>query len=139
LGDVLEHLPNPSETLLQLLDYLRPGGVLFVEGPLEINHSLVYHFARSLGFIKKLLKQENINNHPPTHMYRTSAKQQLAFIERLDTELECKVWEIYETGWPYIDGGTIKRIIARIAVALGGRSCLGSTFGNRFKGIFVKS
>jgi SAM-dependent methyltransferase len=139
LGDVLEHLPNPYETLCQLLDYLRPGGVLFVEGPLEINPSPVYHFARSFGYIKRLLKQDNYNDHPPTHLYRTGAKQQLAFLERLDTELECKVWEVYETGWPYTDGGTTKKIIAQIAVALGGRSCFGSTFGNRFKGIFVKS
>ena len=139
LGDVLEHLPNPYETLYQLLDYLRPGGVLFLEGPLEINHSPVYHFARSFGYIKKLLKQDNFNYLPPTHLYRTGAKQQLAFIERLDTELECKVWEVYETGYPYTEGGTTKKIIAQIAVALGGLSCFGGTFGNRFKGVFVKS
>ncbi|MBT6045932.1 MAG: class I SAM-dependent methyltransferase [Candidatus Scalindua sp.] len=139
LGDVLEHLPNPSETIHQLLDYLRPGGVLFLKGPVEINPSPVYYFARLFGYIKRLLKQDNCNNHPPTHMYRTSAKQQLAFIERLDTELECKVWEVYETGWPYSDGSTTKKVIAQMAVALGGRSYFGSIFGNRFKGVFVKS
>jgi 2-polyprenyl-3-methyl-5-hydroxy-6-metoxy-1,4-benzoquinol methylase len=139
LGDVLEHLPNPYETLRQLLDYLRQGGVLFVEGPLEINHSPVYYFARSFGYLKRLLKQDNYNDHPPTHLYRTGAKQQLALLERLDTKLECKVWEVYETGWPYTHGGAIKKIIAKTAVALGGLSCFGSTYGNRFRGIFIKS
>ena len=139
LGDVLEHLPNPYETLCQLLDYLRPGGVLFIEGPLEINHSLVYYIARSFGYIKRLLRQGNFNYRPPTHLYRTGAKQQLAFIEQLDTELKCKVWEVYETGWPYTHGGAIKKIIAKTAVAFGSLSCFGSTYGNRFRGIFIKS
>lgn len=139
LGDVLEHLPNPYETIRQLLDYLRPCGVLFLEGPLEINHSPVYYFARSFGYIKRLFKQGDFMDLPPTHLFRTGAKQQLAFLERLNMDLECKVWEVYETGWPYMEGGAIKKMIAQTAVALGGRSYFGITFGNRFKGVFVKT
>jgi hypothetical protein len=48
-----------------------------------------------------------------------------------------KHWQIYETGWPYASGGAIKRAIAALATALGGRRIFGSTFGNRFRGVFV--
>jgi 2-polyprenyl-3-methyl-5-hydroxy-6-metoxy-1,4-benzoquinol methylase len=35
LGDVLEHLPDPAFTLGRLLALVKPGGLFFVEGPLE--------------------------------------------------------------------------------------------------------
>ena len=35
LGDVLEHLPEPGANLRELLGFAKPGGLLFVEGPLE--------------------------------------------------------------------------------------------------------
>ena len=79
LGDVLEHLPDPARTLKWLLSYLKPGGILFVEGPLEINPSLVYWAARSFGAVKSILMPTFIASHPPTHLFQTDATQQLAF------------------------------------------------------------
>lgn len=56
LGDVLEHLPDPAATLAGLLKRLKPGGYLFVEGPLETNPSPVYWSARLFGGAKHRLR-----------------------------------------------------------------------------------
>lgn len=47
-GDVLEHLPDPSATLRELLGFVKPGGLLFA--------SPVYWAARLFGAVKKRLK-----------------------------------------------------------------------------------
>jgi SAM-dependent methyltransferase len=136
LGDVLEHLPNPAETLSQLLAYLKPGGLLFAEGPLERNASPVF-WARSLmGEIKRRIKPGLAANHPPTHLYFTGAQQQRAFFSRVSANLTLLKWEVFETGWPYSTKG-LRRHIAAFAKELGGKSILNTTFGNKFRGIFA--
>jgi 2-polyprenyl-3-methyl-5-hydroxy-6-metoxy-1,4-benzoquinol methylase len=138
LGDVLEHLPNPTDTLTDLLRYLNPNGVLFVEGPLEVNPSLVFWFARIFAIFKRLLNPKFLSNHKPTHLFRTNADAQLDFFKRVCTGFSIIHWHIYETGWPYSNGGFIKSTIARFAALIGGRNVAGVTFGNRFKIILVK-
>jgi len=137
LGDVLEHLPDPAGTLRELLVHLKPGGVLFVEGPLEINPSPVYWAARLFGAFKRIVWPKFTPGHPPTHLFRTGAKQQLDFFTRVEPCLRLQHWDIYETGWPYAGGGTIKRVIAGLATRLGGKETFGVTFGNRFCGLFT--
>lgn len=137
LGDVLEHLPAPASTLRELLSRLKSGGVLFVEGPIEINPSPVYWTAKIFGAIKRLVRPYFVGSHKPTHLYYTGAKQQMAFFFRASPSLHLQHWQIYETGWPYASGGFIKRVIASFAHWLGGKQLFGSTFGNRFCGIFV--
>jgi len=134
---VLEHLPNPAATLKELLCYLKPNGVLFVEGPLEINPSPVYWASHIFGALKRLVRPNFIATHPPTHLFRADAKQQLAFFSYIEPSCELKYWQVYETGWPYINGGTIKHAIASFANAIGGKKFLGITFGNRFRGVFI--
>jgi len=138
LGDVLEHLPDPAATLSQLLDYLRPGGMVFVEGPLENNPSLVYWSARFFGRLKQVFKPGFIPTNAPTHLFRTGELAQLNFFHKNNFLLSPLIWRVYETGWPYASGGLVKRTIASVAVMLGGKKCFGTTFGNRFEGIFVK-
>lgn len=136
-GDVLEHLPDPGDTLKELLGNLKPGGVLFVEGPLEINPSPVYWAARIFGATKRIVRPSFIAGHKPTHLFRTGARQQMAFFSRVESSLDLKCWQIYETGWPYASGGAIRRAVAGLAKMLGGKKVLGATFGNRFRGLFV--
>ena len=136
LGDVLEHLPDPASTLKNLLCYLKPGGVLFVEGPLEINPSPVYWAARTFGAFKRILRPGLVGSDAPTHLFRTGAKQQLAFFLLTEPRLELISWTVYETGWPYAEGGTVKHAIAGIALLIGGKHLFGTTFGNRFRGVF---
>jgi 2-polyprenyl-3-methyl-5-hydroxy-6-metoxy-1,4-benzoquinol methylase len=136
LGDVLEHLPDPAGTLKGLLVHLKSGGLLFAEGPLEINPSPVYWAARLFGAFKRIVRPKITAGHPPTHLFRTGAKQQLDFFMRVEPRLSLQHWDIYETGWPYTGGGKLKHIIAGVAIRLSGKRFLGGAFGNRFCGLF---
>jgi len=136
LGDVLEHLPDPASTLRELLGFVKPGGFLFVEGPLENNPSPVFWAAWLFGAVKRRVKPNFIGSSPPTHLLRVDAAQQMAFFTRLNTGLSRLHWDVHETGWPYASGGALKRAIAHAAASLGGTEICGVTFGNRFHGLF---
>ena len=136
LGDVLEHLPDPVIITKRLLDHLKYDGLLFVEGPLEVNLSPVYWSARLFGAFKRIFRPNFVGSHSPTHLFRTSAKQQLAFFQHTEPRLELISWTVYETGWPYAYGGLVKRIISAIALFMGGKRLFGVTFGNRFRSVF---
>lgn len=136
LGDVLEHLPQPIATLRELLAFVKPGGLLFVEGPLENNPSLVLWAARLFGAMKRRLKPNFIGSSPPTHLLQVNEAQQLAFFTRAEPGLSRIHWDVHETGWPYASGGALKHAIVSIAIALGGKQIGGATFGNRFRGVF---
>ena len=135
LGDVLEHLPDPQATIQQLIKKLSPDGLIFIEGPIETNPSPVFWAAKTFGFIKKVfIRGENTGK--PTHLIRVNAATQLKFIMELNNNIECLHWEVYETGWPYLNGGFIKNSIALMAIRLGGMRFFSQIMGNRFKGIF---
>jgi SAM-dependent methyltransferase len=135
LGDVLEHLPDPQATLSQLLSCLKPGGLLYAEGPLERNASPVFWTRSLIGKIKRLLKPSFTASHPPNHLYFTGSDQQLAFFNRLSPNLTLLQWEVFETGWPYSTKG-VKKQVAAVAKKLGGKTIFNATFGNKFRGIF---
>jgi SAM-dependent methyltransferase len=136
LGDVLEHLPEPAATVSELLGVLNPGGVLFVEGPLENNPSAVFWTARLYGATKRRLRPGFTGSSPPTHLLRVTEAQQLAFLMRPDFGLSRLYWDVQETGWPYAGGGALKRLVAGVAKAFGGKQFRSTTFGNRFRGVF---
>jgi len=138
LGDVLEHLSDPLATLSFLVGRLVAGGLLYVEGPLEVNPSPVYWSARLFGRVKRILRPSFLASHPPTHLWRTDAAGQERFFSRLQGGFHLIAWKLEETGWPYDRGGLVKRFIADLARGLGGREILGLGFGNRFKAILVK-
>ena len=131
-GDVLEHLPDPMAVLQALLPRLKPGGLIFTEGPLETNPSFVFWAARIFGTLKRMLNTSAKGFRPPTHLWRVNARQQKQFFERLHASLDLVHWSIEETGWPYANGGAVKRTIAAFAIAVGGSRFMGITFGNRF-------
>ncbi len=139
LGDVLEHLPDPTSTLNSLLHHIKAGGLLFVEGPLETNPSPVYWAARLFGTFKHALQPRFVGQGKPTHLFRTGGSQQLDFFKRVSPKLKLIHWEIYETGWPYANSGIIKNLISRVAIGLSGVSIGRATLGNRFTGIFQYS
>lgn len=136
LGDVLEHLPDPAATLLALLVNVKPGGLIFAEGPLENNPSPVFWISRLFGACKRKLAPHFVGSAPPLHLFRVGACQQLAFFSRVEPRIETLHWEVYESGWPYISGGGLKRTIANAALLLSGRRLKDKTFGNRFRGVF---
>jgi len=135
LGDVLEHLRDPEETLAKLLTHLKKGGLLMVEGPLENNHSPVYWAAFIFGSVKRFLLPKFIGPGVPTHLFRTSAKAQKAFFRRVCPRPQFLLWDVYETGWPYSDRTLVKRGISFLSKVIGGRGIGDITFGNRFRAI----
>jgi hypothetical protein len=97
----------------------------------------VYWCASLFGWTKRLTHRASAASHPPTHLFRATATDQLAFFQRVDPHLKVAHWEVYETGWPYSQGGRMKRTIAVTAVGLA-RAAPKGMFGNRFRGIFVR-
>jgi SAM-dependent methyltransferase len=138
LGDVIAHLPDPRTTLKELLEYVKPGGFLFIEGPLQNNPSPVFWAAQAFGRAKHLAKPNSVGDGPPTHLFRADEKQHLLLFKCVEPRLELLHWEIFETGWPYENSGGVKRMFASIAMLIGGARVLGMTFGNRFRAIFRK-
>ena len=136
-GDVLEHLPDPFDTMRTALQCLRPGGWLYVEGPLEVNPSPVYYAALAFGAVKHRVTGGRIGAGTPTHLFRTHAGAQKRFFERLGPNFELVAWSIQETGWPYSGGGLVKRCIARLSRAVGGMKLGRATFGNRFRALIA--
>lgn len=100
LGDVMEHLPDPYETLSGLLQLLKPGALVFVEGPLETNPSPVYWSARLFGWIKHRLRPGLVGMGVPTHLFRTSAKAQAAFFADRFPRLRLLEWQTSSLGGP---------------------------------------
>lgn len=146
LGDVLEHLPAPAETMRALRPLLRPGGVFFIEGPLEDNASPVYLASRAFGALKKIMRRPLRGSFPPYHLFRASARAQRRFFEtRLGWEVAA--FELFETGWPYYLPGSPSALLrspARLArTGIGALAILlakaaipaGLAVGNRFAAI----
>lgn len=136
IGDVLEHLPDPAATLSGLLTRLQPGGLLFVEGPLETNPSPVYWVARLFGGVKHRLRPAEIGAGVPTHLFRTSALAQSRFFRQRFPILKPLFWQVSESGWPYAKGNWIKRRVAAAALTLGGKTFAGIQLGNRFQALY---
>jgi 2-polyprenyl-3-methyl-5-hydroxy-6-metoxy-1,4-benzoquinol methylase len=148
LGDVLEHLPRPAETLVKLECLLEPDGCFFLEGPIEDNPSLVYAAAKLFGGLKRLAGRPVLAAFPPYHLYRTSSRLQRWFIEeRMGYRVERHV--VIETGWPYLqpdDRLTSPRGLGHAVRMLIGYSArpvativrpLGFGLGNRFATLAV--
>jgi len=137
LGDVLEHLSEPATTLVKLLSWLKPGGLLFVEGPLETNPSPVYWASKLFGTLKYLHNPALIESGVPSHLFLTSASAQSRFFKERFPSLQPVFWRISESGWPYAQGNWVKRVIANVALAFGGKKVAGIVFGNRFQAIYM--
>ena len=146
MGDVLEHLPAPAATLRDLDGLLAPGGLFFIEGPLEDNVSLVYYSARLFGASKKLRGKQLYGDLPPFHLFRTGARAQRAFFEKLGYQMHAFVTD--ETGWPYLNKGDnllrpdsarhfARMLIGALSVVMTRAArALGFKFGNRFAAVF---
>ena len=138
-GDVLEHLPDPENTVKHLLGFLKPGGVLFFEGPLESNPSPVFWVARMYGAMKRTLGGFPVSQNAPTHLFRTNAVAQRDFFSKVDSSIELLHWRVFETGWPYNSCPEIlKGLVSKFAIKLSGFRFGAVVLGNRFEGIWVK-
>lgn len=136
MGDVLEHLPHPADTLHVLDDLLAPGGVYFIEGPLEDNPGAVLFASRLFGWLKRRIKPAAEGSFTPYHLTRVSAKQQRRFLENAGYEL--RMFVTSEDGWPYRSASSAPTgraptgKAARVRHAIGGIGIVTAAIGNWF-------
>jgi SAM-dependent methyltransferase len=94
LGDVLEHLTDLGTQFPQILRYLKPGGLLMAQGPLEGNQTL-------LTLLMRLVRKFRGNPKsamPPYHVILATARGQRAFFRRFSLlEIEFATRAVY---WP---------------------------------------
>jgi SAM-dependent methyltransferase len=141
LADVLEHLPQPGTILQRLSRLLAPGGVFFLEGPLEKQRSLVYHFASTLKAARRRLHLDRDGDFPPYHLTATDWRCQAHFFEAV-MGYTLHERALYETAWPYPAGidrtaglaRNVRGAVGRAAIAVA-TTGLGKRlgFGNRFR------
>jgi SAM-dependent methyltransferase len=135
LGDVLEHMTNPNQTIQDLRGKLNENGYLFVEGPIEHNTSLAYGFRKMIFKIRKRLQPGRQVDGRPYHTFLANRKNQQDMLEK--NLLTRRYFKIYETGWPFPekikDCTSIKKTLEYIVAQV---SIFGSLFfpaaGNRF-------
>lgn len=138
LGDVLEHVEDPNKLLIDLHKKIKKNGLLYIEGPIERNLSLVNILIIVFGNIKRFINPNKINSFKPYHLFFCNFQNQLRMISNLRkyTVLDYK---IYESGWPYLSGGYLKKIIALVAILFSKLNIFGFKIGNRFKIILKKN
>ena len=130
LGDVLEHLPRPRDTLRDLDRLLAPDGVYFIEGPLEDNPGPVLFASRLFGGIKRRVKPASAGSFVPYHLTRVSAAQQRRFFA--DAGYDVRLFTTREDGWPYRSASAPAGTAARIRDAVAGLGIATAAIGNRF-------
>jgi len=137
LGDVLEHVTNPDGLLISMYEKIKKDGLLYVEGPLERNFSLVNISILLFGNLKKFIIPSYKNDFKPYHLYFCDFENQLLMFKK-NKNFKIMEYMIYETGWPYNNGGYIKKLISLIAISLSKLNIFGLKIGNRFRIILQK-
>ncbi|RPG55920.1 MAG: class I SAM-dependent methyltransferase [Flavobacteriales bacterium TMED235] len=137
LGDVLEHVIDPNYLLINLHKKIKKKGLLYLEGPIERNFSLVNLSIILFGNIKRLLTSNYKNNFKPYHLFFCDFQNQLLMIKKIN-KFKIIDYEIFETGWPYNSGGYLKKSIALMAILFSNLNIFGFKIGNRFRLILEK-
>jgi SAM-dependent methyltransferase len=91
LGDVIEHLTDLDKQMPEILRWLKPGGWLAAQGPLEAQPNL---FASAIKTAHRLRKNKT-SDMPPFHVILATSKGQRDFFNRFGLkEIEYSVSEI---------------------------------------------
>jgi SAM-dependent methyltransferase len=94
LGDVLEHMTDINKQMPEILRWIRPGGVLLAQGPLENNATL---FLQTLRLSHKV-RVRGPARIPPYHVSLATLRGQRALFGRFGLrEAEFRVSEV---SWP---------------------------------------
>jgi SAM-dependent methyltransferase len=94
LGDVIEHLTDLEHQMPELLNVLKPGGILLAQGPLEANTNLFTLALRAQRF----LRRSPPSQLPPYHVLLATAQGQRQFFRRFGlVEME---YDVREVDWP---------------------------------------
>ncbi len=106
-GAVLEHLYNPSDSIVKALKWLKPGGIMHIEVP--SSHWLV---AKIINFAYKIRGMDYVSNispmHKPYHLYEFGLKSFLLNGKKNDYEVIQHNYYVCETYMPKIVDFVIK-------------------------------
>lgn len=135
LGDVLEHMVRPAETIRGLSKKIKAEGYLFVEGPIEHNASIGYYFRKSFFSFAKKLHPDRVVDGAPYHTFLANKKNQLNFFKSMG--YSTFLMEIYEAAWPFPDKLSdansfklkVEYMVAQLSLSA---AKIFSQFGNRF-------
>lgn len=94
LGDVIEHLTRLDEQFPEILELIKPGGLLLAQGPLENNASL---FTFALATARKL-RPARRTEMAPYHVLLATSQGQRDFFSRFG--LEEVEYKLREVSWP---------------------------------------
>jgi SAM-dependent methyltransferase len=94
LGDVIEHLSDPDRQMPEILNLIKPGGVLLAQGPLEANGNLFTFAVRAT----RRLRRSRPTEMPPYHVLLATAAGQKRMFQRLGLDL--LEYSIHEVAWP---------------------------------------
>lgn len=94
VGDVIEHLPAPVDTLRSLVAVLAPGGWLVAQGPLEGGPCLYTAVLRAARRVRNAAPVDM----PPYHVLQATVAGQRALFERAG--LATVEYSVAEVAWP---------------------------------------
>lgn len=94
LGDVLEHLTEMDRQMPEIMNLLRPSGVLLAQGPLEANGCL---FTLGLKLMRRLTGRKPVEMAPYHVSLATAAGQRILF-RRFG--LQEQEFVVREVAWP---------------------------------------
>jgi SAM-dependent methyltransferase len=110
LGDVLEHVPDCRATLAECARVLRPGGVLYLRGPITTNS-----LARSLALdVSGALGRTLVLREPPYHLWEFTP----ASLRRLFETCGLEVVSMRQSKIPPGRAHGVKNVFEKLAMAL---------------------
>ena len=135
MSNVLEHFTEPLSEFGKLKDKVNANGLMIVEGPLEMNRSLVNYLKWNYFVLRKKWSGNYVTSHVPTHIFFSDHSNQLEFFESFGMRTETFI--LMENGWPYPEkfdqvnslGTFVKYVLAKCSVIM---SYLIPNYGNTF-------
>jgi 2-polyprenyl-3-methyl-5-hydroxy-6-metoxy-1,4-benzoquinol methylase len=101
LCDVLGQVADPNGVIESLRAHLAPGGVLFVESPVEHNVHVFYLFRAAYFKLRKWLKPGRIVAGKPFRVMFSNRRNQELFFK--NNGYRTLHYEIFEWAWPFPD------------------------------------
>jgi len=84
MGDVLEHIPNPIETLNEVCRIISKDGLLIIRIPAVMNDLLRQAAISTVGFLERfgIFIRKPLSNLPPYHLYEYTPRTIKLLLER---------------------------------------------------------
>ena len=92
LGDVLEHVSDPADSIRTISGILKDNGLLVLEQPLTYNNSLFNLFLAS----NMLFKKEKFSKNPPAHLWEFNPRSIRRLLEQ--NSFSVSFCHVYENG-----------------------------------------